>query len=250
MKNFHSDNWIKRKWQTFVLNKNGIKVDEKTGKIEYKNHKMEIKCDAVYLLRHARTYATQTHEFMSDNSKNSHICKEGIADICLLQREVKQYNFDIVILCSNIPRVLETGQIFKLVNPDLEYVDKKHFKGIDNGGWEGKTGKTLSEVDLKDFEEREQKQNIFAKSSKGGSWAKVLVNCLSLIKYLNKNFSGKRVLLISQGSILRGLKILTHKDENPWGDYKTEKLYNLDKMQSKSNYASINCLYDRKNDIK
>ena len=31
MKNFHSDNWIKRKWQTFVLNKNGIKVDEKTG---------------------------------------------------------------------------------------------------------------------------------------------------------------------------------------------------------------------------
>ena len=150
------------------------------------------------------------------------------------------YNFDAVIVCSDISRVMETANIFKLVNPNLKYVYNKKFKGINNGGWEGKTKDTLKGIDANDFNEREEKQNIFAKSSKGGSWAKVILNTIKLINYLNKNYINKRVLLISQGSIL-----LTHADDKPWGDYDTEKLYNLDKNQTKSNYAQINCLYDR-----
>lgn len=245
MRDFHKDNYFQRIYETRLLNKNGLNVDKESGKIIYKENKMNIKCDAVYLLRHAKTHATQNHEFMSDISLNSHICKEGIEDICSLQSQVDLYNFDVVIVCSDISRVMETANIFKLVNPNLKYVYNKKFKGINNGGWEGKTKDTLKGIDANDFNEREEKQNIFARSSKGGSWAKVILNTIQLINYLNKNYINKRVLLISQGSILKALKLLTHADDKPWGDYNTEKLYNLDKNQTKSNYAQINCLYDR-----
>lgn len=246
MKKYHIDNRFQRYFTKRKLQKNGIIVDNETGKISYGSNKMNINCEAVYLLRHAQTYATKNHEFMSNNSKNSHICREGINDICLTKEEVKKYNFDVVIVCCDIPRVMETSYVFKLVNPELKYIYKRKFYGIDNGGWEGKTKKTLDADEIVAYQEREEKQNIFAKSCKGGSWAKVLLNSIFLIQYLNKECKGQRVLLISQGSILKGLNILTHADEKPWGNYDTSKLYNLDKSQTKSNYAAINCLYDNK----
>lgn len=250
MNQFHKDNIFRQIYETIILSRNGLNVNMKTGRIEYNSHKkLKLECEALYLLRHAKTHATQNHEFMSDTSENSHICKEGIEDICALQKEVENYHFDLVLICSDIPRVIETATVFKLVNPNLTYIYKNRFKGIDNGGWEGKNQKSLTGVDANDFIEREKKQNIFAKSVSGGSWAKVLMNTISLIKYLNKNFSNKRVLLISQGSILKALKLLTHLDKKPWGDYNTEKLYNLNKNQTKSNYAKINCLYDRKKNL-
>ena len=57
-------------------------------------------------------------------------------------------------------------------------------------------------------------------------------------------------MLISQGSILQALRIITGASESPWEDYDIKKLYNLnkkEKRQLKSNYASINCLYDKNN---
>ena len=54
MRDFHKDNYFQRIYETRLLNKNGLNVDKESGKIIYKENKMNIKCDAVYLLRHAK----------------------------------------------------------------------------------------------------------------------------------------------------------------------------------------------------
>lgn len=59
------------------------------------------------------------------------------------------------------------------------------------------------------FIEREEKHNIFAKSSERESWGQVLINTINLIKYLNDRFSNKSILLVGQGSIIRAIDILT-----------------------------------------
>jgi len=240
----HMDNFIKRKYMKIKLKKNGLDVNN-NGQITYNEKKLILNANAIYLLRHAETRATQNHEFMSDVSENSHVCKRGIEDIICVAEEAEKYNFDKIIICSNIPRVLETSYIFKLLKPEYKYIYKKGFKGIDNKGWERQTPKTLEGIDLEDYKEREENNNIFAKSSKGGSWGLVILNTIRLIKYLNKNCKNERILLISQGSILTALKILTHATKTPWEQYDTKKLYNLDKQQTRSNYAKINCLYDK-----
>lgn len=248
---FHYDDYSFRKKVNKKLSTIGIDADLETGIITYnKNEKMELLCSAVYLLRHGRTKATIEHKFMSDTSENSHITEEAIKDLCELKEQIKNYKFDVVVVCSDIPRVVETANVFQLLNPDLKYDYQKKYKGINNAGWENKSASTLTGIDLNDYKEREEKHNIFAKSSKGESWAQVLLNSIDLIKYLNKNYSDKRVLLISQGSILKGLQILIGSDATPWGNYDIKKLYNLnkkEKRQLKSNYASVNCLYDIKN---
>lgn len=245
MKQYHSDHLIRKIYIKMKLQKNGLDVDS-NGKIQYNENKMKIDADAIYLLRHAETIATQNHEFMNDTSDNAHICKKGIEDIISIAENVDDYCFDEIIICSNIPRVLETSYVFKLLKPNYNYTFLKNYKGIDNNGWEGKTPENLKGMDLEDYIQREEKNNIFAKSSKGGSWGQVLINTIKLVKYINRNCKNKRILLISQGSILKALKILTHLSKTPWDQYDTKKLYNLDKNQNQNNYAKINCLYDRK----
>lgn len=251
MKSFHYDSYQFRKNVNSKLKKIGIDADVTTGLISYNNSKkMELKCSSVYLLRHGRTQATMDHQFMSDTSKNSHIIEDAIRDLCELKPQITNYKFDVVVVCSDIPRVVETANVFELLNPELKYDYQKKYKGINNGGWEYKSASTLTGIDLNDYKEREEKHNIFAKSSNGESWAQVLLNAISLINYLNKNYADKRVLLISQGSILQALRIITGASESPWEDYDIKKLYNLnkkEKRQLKSNYASINCLYDKSN---
>lgn len=247
--NFHYDDFNFRKKVSKKLNKIGIDANVETGEVQYNfNKKMELNCEAVYLLRHGRTKGTLEHKFMSDYSDNSHIGSDAIKDLCEIQEQVKKYKFDKVVVCCDIPRVHETAFVFRLLNPNLEFDFQTKFKGINNGGWENKSQKTLSGVDLNDYNEREIKHNIFAKSSNGESWAQVILNCIDLINYLNKNYSEKRILLISQGSILRGLQMLIGVEETPWGEYNVKKLYNLEKekRQLKNNYASISCLYDMK----
>lgn len=248
--NFHYDDYTFRKKVCKKLNKIGIDVNIETGEIKYNyNKKLELNCSAVYLLRHGRTKGTIENKFMSDYSDNSHICSDAIKDLCEIQEDVKNFKFNKVIVCCDIPRVYETAFIFRLLNQDLEFDFQTKFKGINNGGWENKSQKTLSGIDLKDYNEREIKHNIFAKSCQGESWAQVLLNCIDLIGYLNKNYTDQRVLLISQGSILKGLQMLIGTEKTPWGEYNVKKLYNLEKekRQLKSNYASISCLYDMNN---
>ncbi len=249
MLKYHVDNMGFRKKVKFVLEKYGINVNIENGKIcrEQNVSKVKIGCEAVYLLRHAKTLGTMNKVFMSNDSNNSHIIYEGIKELIENNKDINRCRFDSAIICCDIPRVKETGEIFKLLNPNILIDEQKKFKGINNGGWENKTEETLKGIDLNDYIQREKEHNIFAKSSNGESWAQVLLNCVDLIEYLNKNYKNKRVLLISQGSIFIGLKILTSDCSiDLWKDYDAKKIFNLhrkDELGSK-NYSKINLLYD------
>ncbi len=205
---------------------------------------MLLHADALYLMRHAETLGTQTRKFMSNNSSNSHICEKGKCDIALFNNNIDKYHFDCVIVCCNIPRVLETAEEFKKLYPNLKYVYDDRFRGIDNSGWEGKGLKDLTNEDLEDYKEREIKRNIFAKSVHGSSWGEVLLNSIDLINHINRYYENQRLLLISQGSIFQGIKLLTHATTVPWEDYDSKKMFNFDSRQKISYYGRIVCLYD------
>ena len=248
MMEYHADDIDFRKKVKSILKQYGINVNIENGKIykEQKTSKEKIECEAIYLLRHAKTLGTKNRVFMSDNSDNSHIIYEGIKELIENNKEINRCRFDSAIICCDIPRVKEKGEIFKLLNTNILIDEQKKFKGINNGGWENKTEETLKGIDFNDYIQREKEHNIFAKSSNGESWGQVLLNCVELIEYLNKNYKNKRVLLISQGSIFIGLKILTSNDNDLWKDYNTKKIFNLhdeDKLDS-NNYSKINLLYD------
>ena len=98
---------------------------------------------------------------------------------------------------------------------------------------------------MNDYIERELRKNIFAKSSSGGSWGDVLINCDRLISYLNNEMSDKRVLLISQGSVLQGLRLLTHMTSYPWEGYSSSALFSLESNGDFSGYGRIECIYDK-----
>lgn len=226
-----------------TLSSKGLGVTN-NGKIFFAGVGMSINANALYLMRHAETFGTQNHQFMSNNSSNSHISLKGKQDIANLNNHLEKYNFDYIIVCCDIPRVLETAFELKSLYPKMNYIHINNVYGINNGGWEGKTPQNLTGIDLSDYIEREVNKNIFAKSSRGGSWGEVLLNTVFLINYINSNLSHKRILLISQGSILQGLKIITHTDKSPWGNYDSKKMYNLDKKQTISNYGKIVRIYD------
>ena len=239
----HDEKALKAQIRTILLS-SGISVDAK-GQLSFVGEGKRILANAVYLLRHAETAGTQAHKFMSNDSENSHVCEKGREDIVRLNQNIEKYHFDAIIVCCDIPRVLETATEFRKLHPNHNYFYKKEFYGINNGGWEGKSPDDLFGIDLADYTEREINKNIFAKSSSGGSWGEVLMNCDQLIDYINCSFKRQRLLLISQGSILQGLKLLTHTSAFPWEGYNPMKLYNFDpKHEPHKNYGQIECLYD------
>ena len=63
-------------------------------------------------------------------------------------------------------------------------------------------------------------------------------------KLLDEKYAGKRVLLISQGSVLRGFQILLRNREHPWDDYTVSGMYHVgDDSNKKKNYGIISKVY-------
>ena len=116
MMEYHADDIDFRKKVKSILKQYGINVNIENGKIykEQKTSKEKIECEAIYLLRHAKTLGTKNRVFMSDNSDNSHIIYEGIKELIENNKEINRCRFDSAIICCDIPRAKETGEIFKL----------------------------------------------------------------------------------------------------------------------------------------
>lgn len=230
------------------LNKYGIKV-KTCGQIYYNSPAtVHLNCDTLYLLRHAETFGIRNNKFMSDTSKNSQLTEEGIRTVCQTAAELERLNFDY-ILYSNIPRVRQTAEIvqYQLCSKETNeyqscFVEIPWLKGIDNAGWEEKGSWELKGEDAKDFYQREILHNVFAKSTGGNCWAQVLLRCGRLIKYINENYYGKRVLLISQGSILMGIQIILHINSEPWNDYNPEDFFGL-KNKGLRNYGKLHQIF-------
>ena len=228
---------------TSTLLRWGIFINQETGQISYIDGTTipNIKCESINLIRHAETIAVVNHEFMSDRSSNSEFSEEGIIITRNQARELDEYNFDIA-LYGPIPRVFNTQKIIMEIPQKFECVKVDFLHGINNAGWESKTYYDLENDPV--FIEREFKNNMFARTPDGSSWGTVIANCADVLEFINDKYEGKRILLISQGSVLRGMQILLRARKQPWDDYTVSGMYHVgDDSKKKKNYGIISKVY-------
>lgn len=228
---------------TKTLLKWGISTDQKTGKIDYIEGTTipKVKCESIHLIRHAETIAVAKHEFMSDTSNNCGFTEGGVEIIKKQAEELDKYNFDIAFY-GPIARVVNTKKIIMERTQKFEAVRLQFLHGIDNTGWEYKSFDELVNTDT--FIARELENNMFARTPDGTSWGTVIANCSDVIDFINEYCAGKKVLLFSQGSVLRGLQILLRKREHPWDDFTVEGMYHVgDDTNKKKNYGIIDKVF-------
>lgn len=228
---------------TSALSKWGITIDEKTGKIAYIKGASfpEVKCKSMHLIRHAETVAVVRHEFMSDTSDNCVFSEEGIEITRKQAKALDDYDFDVA-LYGPIPRVTNTQKIIMEIPQKFDSIKVDFLHGINNTGWEYKTYYDLEDDPI--FIEREFNNNMFARTPMGSSWGTVIANCADVLELVNKEYKDKRVLLISQGSVLRAMEILLRSRNNPWDDYTVSGMYHVgDDSKKKKNYGIISKVY-------
>lgn len=221
----------------------GITIDQNTGKIDYieGTPMPDVKCTSIHLIRHAETVAVAKHEFMCDTSENCVFTDMGVEITRQQAKELDAYHFDIA-LYGPIPRVVNTQKIIMEHPQRFEAVKVHKLHGIDNTGWEYKTFEELCNTPT--FIAREVQNNMFARTTSGTSWGMVIANCADVIDLINENYAGKRILLMSQGSVLRGFQILLRKRQHPWDDYTVEGMYHVgDDSNKKKNYGIISKVY-------
>lgn len=224
------------------LAKWGIVIDQETGKIDYVDVVLpEMKCESIHLIRHAETEAVIKHEFMSDTSDNCGFTENGIEITKKQALELDQYDFDVA-LYGPIARVVNTQKIIMSIPQKFEAVKVDVLHGINNTGWEYKSFYDLEHNPT--FIAREIENNMFARTSNGTSWGTVIANCVDVLDLINEKYAGKKILLISQGSVLRAMQILLRKRKHPWDDFTVSGMYHVgDDSKKKKDYGIINEVY-------
>ncbi|MBO5126143.1 MAG: phosphoglycerate mutase family protein [Clostridia bacterium] len=221
----------------------GINVDQVTGKIDYIEGTTipEVKCESIHLIRHAETVAVAKHEFMSDTSDNCGFTDIGIEITHQQAKELDAYDFDVA-LYGPIPRVVHTMELIMQTPQKFEAFKVHKLHGIDNTGWEYKSFEELQYNPT--FIAREMENNMFARTPSGTSWGMVIANCVDVMDLINEQYAGKKILLFSQGSVLRAFQILLRKRKHPWDDFTVEGMYHVgDDTNKKKNYGVIAKVY-------
>lgn len=234
---------LERERITKTLLKWGISTNQETGKIDYIDGTTipEVKCASIHLIRHAETEAVAKHEFMSDTSNNCGFTEKGIEITKKQAEELDQYDFDIA-LYGPIERVVNTKKIIMSRPQKFEAVRLQFLHGIDNTGWEYKSFEELVNTDT--FIARELENNMFARTPAGTSWGTVIANAADVIDFINEYCEGKKVLLLSQGSVLRAFQILLRKRKHPWDDFTVSGMYHVgDDFKKKKDYGIINKVF-------
>ena len=225
------------------LAKWGIYTDQETGKIDYIAGTTipEMKCESIHLIRHVETEAVAKHEFMSDTSDNCGFTASGIELTRKQSEELDAYNFDVA-LYGPIARVTNTKDLIMERPQKFECVRVEFLHGINNTGWEYKTYYDIEHDPI--FVAREIDNNMFARTPQGSSWGTVIANAADVLELINEKYQGKRILLLSQGSILRAMQILLRTREHPWDDYTVSGMYHVgDDSKKKKNYGVISKVY-------
>lgn len=221
----------------------GIAINQETGKIDYIPGTTipEVKCQSIHLIRHAETVAVVKHEFMSDTSDNCGFTENGIEITHRQAKELAAYEFDVA-LYGPIARVVNTKELIMQTPQSFECVRVEYLHGINNTGWEYKSFYDLEHDPT--FVAREMENNMFARTPKGTSWGTVIANCADVLELINEQYAGKKILLISQGSVLRAMQILLRKRKHPWDDFTVSGMYHVgDDSKKKKDYGIINKVY-------
>ena len=225
------------------LGKWGIAVSP-DGMIDYVDAVLpEIKCKSIHLIRHCETVAVARHEFMSDTSNNIGFTEQGLEIMRQQAASVDAYHFDVALV-GPIERVVKTKDVIMQTPQSFPCVSLPCLHGIDNTGWEYKKVLELENDPI--FIERELRNNVFARTPNGSSWGTVIANCVDVSDEINRNYVGKRILLISQGSVLRGLQILLRTRQHPWDEYTVRGMYHVGKTEVKKNYGVLSQVYEEK----
>ena len=245
MKSMFDNNTIPAEEKERIVNnllKWGVVTDMETGKIDYIPFELpEMKCESIHLIRHVETVAVAKHEFMSDTSNNCGFTENGLALTRKQAKELDNYDFDVALF-GPIDRVFNTMKVVMEIPQKFDAVYCRKLHGIDNTGWEYKSFFDLEHTPL--FIAREIENNMFARTEKGTSWGTVVANCADVLELINEKYAGKRILLISQGSVLRGFQILLRNREHPWDDYTVSGMYHVgDDSKKKKNYGIISKVY-------
>lgn len=206
----------------------GIDLDIESGLITYnkKSDNCILKSNSLWFMRHGQTIASEKNQFMSTYSDNSKLSKSGINTVEKNINYLKNISVDVV-LYSPLPRVVETVNIIKEYLPNHKFECLDFLIGIDNASWSGKKFVEFTNQEKSDYISRECYHNVFAKAKGGNCWCDVLINCIEFVKLINDNYMNKDVLLVSQESILWGIKIITHSQKTPWCNYDAKKMFNL-----------------------
>ena len=221
----------------------GIAIDQETGKIDYIPGTAipDMKCQSIHLIRHAETEAVVKHEFMSDTSDNCGFTENGIAITHKQAQELAAYGFDVA-LYGPIARVVNTKELIMQTPQSFECVRVEYLHGINNTGWEYKSFYDLEHDPT--FVAREMENNMFARTPKGTSWGTVIANCADVLELINEKYQGKKILLISQGSVLRAMQILLRARKHPWDDFTVSGMYHVgDDSKKKKDYGIISKVY-------
>lgn len=221
----------------------GISIDQETGKIDYiaGTSIPAVKCKSIHLIRHAETIAVAKHEFMSDTSDNCGFTENGIEITNKQAKELDSYDFDIA-LYGPIERVVNTKELIMQTPQKFECVRVEKLHGINNTGWEYKSFFDLENDPT--FIAREIENNMFARTPNGTSWGTVIANCVDVMEFINENYEGKNILLISQGSVLRAMQILLRARKHPWDDFTVSGMYHVgDDSKKKKDYGIINKVF-------
>lgn len=224
---------------TTNLLKWGIAIDQETGKIDYIEGTVipEVKCESIHLIRHAETVAVAKHEFMSDTSDNCGFTENGVEITRKQADQLDAYDFDVA-LHGPIARVVNTKEIIMSRPQKFEAVRVEKLHGINNTGWEYKTYYDLEHDPT--FVAREIENNMFARTPHGTSWGTVIANCVDVLELINEQYEGKRILLLSQGSVLRAMQILLRTRRHPWDDFTVSGMYHVgDDSKKKKDYGVI-----------
>lgn len=201
----------------------------------------EVKCASIHLIRHAETIAVVKHEFMSDTSDNCVFSENGIEITRKQAAELDAYDFDVA-LHGPIDRVVNTMKIIMERPQKFTCVRVEYLHGINNTGWEYKTYYDLENDPT--FIAREVENNMFARTPQGTSWGTVIANCADVLELINEQYAGKKVLLLSQGSVLRAMQILLRTRKHPWDDFTVSGMYHVgDDSKKKKDYGIINKVF-------
>lgn len=203
----------------------GVGVNLINGRMFYLSFSQRCHCSSLNLVRHGRTVAVENGEFMSNSSNNSVLSANGILELKNTAEEIERISPD-VILIAPLERTIKTFEILSKYLSSNVVVNKCEFMvGINNGVWGDKKFENLDLQNLYIFLQRECSHNIFIKCLNGDSWGDVLIRCAHLLKELNRSYRSKKVLLVSQGSIFQGMKILLHQDKHPWDGYSASAMF-------------------------
>ena len=221
----------------------GITIDPDTGKIDYIEDAVlpQLACQSIHLIRHAETVAVAKHEFMSDTSENCEFTENGIQITHRQAKELDAYGFDVA-LYGPIARVVNTKELIMQTPQKFECVRVEYLHGINNTGWEYKTFFDLEHDPT--FIAREIENDMFARTPNGTSWGTVIANCADVLELIDKEYQGKKILLISQGSVLRAMQILLRVRKHPWDDFTVSGMYHVgDDSKKKKDYGIISRVY-------